>query len=83
MAIPNLGVDWVRPKPDGTFYKRRFASTTVADSNDIALLGELGYTWREASEKPGFLSTEAKHVISKFIEFGYGDVPIINHVKYL
>lgn len=39
--IRNLGVSWYQPKPDGTFYKRRFASTTVADSDSIALYGEL------------------------------------------
>lgn len=79
--IHSLGVDWHRPKPDGTFYKRKFASTTVADSDSIALYGELGYTWQQLNDKDTFLSTEAKHVVQKFIEFGYGDVPIANHTR--
>lgn len=78
--IRNLGVDWHQPKPDGTFYKRRFASTTVADSEDIALYGELWYTWQQLNDKETFLSKEARYIIQKFIEFGYGDTPIANHV---
>ena len=78
--IRNLGVDWHQPKPDGTFHKRRFASTTVADSDDIALYGELGYTWQQLNDKETFLSKEARYIIQKFIEFGYGDIPITNHV---
>lgn len=78
--IRNLGVFWYQPKPDGTFYKRRFASTTVADSNDIALYGELGYTWQRLNDEDTFLSKESKYIVQKFIEFGYGDIPIANHV---
>lgn len=78
--IHSLGVDWHRPKPDGTFYKRKFASTTVADSDSIALYGELGYTWQQLNDKETFLSKEARYIIQKFIEFGCGDTPIANHV---
>ena len=78
--IRNLGVSWYQPKPDGTFYKRRFASTTVADSDSIALYGELWYTWQQLNDKETFLSKEARYIIQKFIEFGYGDTPIANHV---
>ena len=78
--IHSLGVDWHRPKPDGTFYKRKFASTTVADSDSIALYGELGYTWQQLNDKETFLSKEARYIIQKFIEFGYGDTHIANHV---
>lgn len=69
---PSLGVDWHLPNPRGGFYKRPFASTTVASADLIALVAGDSLTWREVVAGIHY-DPEARDVAMAFVEAGYGD----------
>lgn len=76
----NLGTDWhaVSPKT-GKFFKRSFASTTQLDSELARICAEMGYTWNDMATV-SYLSDELKVVIQRFIDDGFGDTPMSDHV---
>jgi hypothetical protein len=68
----SLGVDWFRPDGKGGFYKRRFASTTVADNMLLQQLAAQGLTFDEGLAKLAYPSDEVLLVLRSFIEWGHG-----------
>mgnify|MGYP007125820773 CR=1 FL=1 len=69
---PSLGVDWHLPNPKGGFYKRPFASTTVASADLIDMVAGDCLTWREVAAAIRY-DPEARDVAMAFVEAGYGD----------
>jgi len=69
-------VDWYLPaKRGGGYCKRRFATTTRADSDILGLLAADGLTWSEVKAALNFPSAEQVVVVDRFIAEGYGDMP--------
>lgn len=62
-----LGVEWYFPNK-----KRKFAESTVATSDLIELLSEQHLTVRDVYNAINY-DTDAKEIVNKFIENGYGD----------
>lgn len=73
-------VDWHLPHKKGGYYKRPFARSTQATSGLIVILGEDGLTWEEAVEIILF-DDEAKAIVQRFIDEGYGNRLVREFVK--
>lgn len=71
----DLGVLWYLPGK-----KRRFATTTASSSLLIGLLGEDGHTFGSALDVILY-DPEAKTVVQYFVENGYADAKISEHVR--
>lgn len=75
----SLGVDWHLPDGKGGYRARRFATTTKASSDLIAMLAADGLTWAQVRDGINF-DDEAKAVAEHFIAAGYGDTRAMDHV---
>lgn len=71
--MEDLGTYWYAVKKTGGYYKRPFASTTVADSDVLRVFAGKDYTWNEAKNNISYQSDEMSAVIQRFIDNGYGD----------
>lgn len=73
-------VTWHKPKPTGGFYRRPFAYSTMADSQLLSLCAYEGLTWNQVLNLP-HLSSEVRYIVRSFIEWGYGDTQLRQHVS--
>lgn len=81
----DLGVQWYAVnKKTGEYYeyyKRPFASTTVADSDSLKMFADDGYTWRQAQQSIPYPSEEMKTVIQRFVDDGYGESKMSEFIR--
>lgn len=77
----SLGVDWHLPDGRGGYRKRRFATSTRADSDLIELLASDGLTWSQIKGRLLYPSTEQTVVVDRFIAEGFGDVRAAVHLQ--
>lgn len=80
MKASSLGVDWHLPDGKGGFRKRRFATTTQADSAQIVALADTGLTVAGVKAALNYPSTEQTAVLDAFITAGYADTPMTQFV---
>jgi hypothetical protein len=80
-AIASLGVDWHLPDSSGGYRKRRFATTTQADSDMIDLLASDGLTWSQIKGRLLFASAEQAVIVDRFVAEGLGDVQATVHLR--
>lgn len=71
----NLGVDWFLPGE-----RRRFATTTKATSDLIALFGEQGMTFGQARREVRY-DQEAEAVLEWFCRHGYAAELVHDYVR--
>lgn len=71
----HLGVEWFLPQQ-----KRPFASSTVASSNLISLLGENGSTFQEVLTTINY-DDEAKTIVEYFCNNGFANKKVSDYVR--
>lgn len=65
-------ISWSLPHPNGGFYKRPFAYSTVATSDLLSYLSEEGLTFHQGLAEIHF-DEDASNIVKNFIHKGYGD----------
>ena len=81
MKVRGPAVTWCLPNPKGGYYKRPFAGTTSAEADTLIWAASRNVTWGDALEFLTFPTDGVRSVISGFVDAGYSDHLMSNHIS--